>query len=62
IIKTLKSHHNRHLSLCESFEIINCTVEQLTRGIGEVADAVIAKMSTVLSKNLDTKNYERLLL
>ncbi|KAJ4449439.1 hypothetical protein ANN_00838 [Periplaneta americana] len=32
IIKTLKSLQNRHLSLSESFEIINSTVEQLNRG------------------------------
>ncbi|KAJ4435681.1 hypothetical protein ANN_18297 [Periplaneta americana] len=39
IIKTLKSLQNRHLSLSESFEIINSTVEQLNRGRGKVADA-----------------------
>ncbi|PSN38201.1 hypothetical protein C0J52_20758 [Blattella germanica] len=51
IIKTLKSLQNRHLSLSESFEIINSTVEQLNRGRGKVADAVRAKVDTVLSKN-----------
>ncbi|KAJ4445183.1 hypothetical protein ANN_06984 [Periplaneta americana] len=50
IIKTLKSLQNRHLSLSESFEIINSTVEQLNRGRGKVADAVRAKVDTVLSK------------
>ncbi|KAJ4430313.1 hypothetical protein ANN_22526 [Periplaneta americana] len=62
IIKTLKSLQNRHLSLSESFEIINSTVEQLNRGRGKVADAVRAKVDTVLSKTLDMKNYKRLLL
>ncbi|KAJ4448965.1 hypothetical protein ANN_00357 [Periplaneta americana] len=59
IIKTLKSLQNRHLSLSESFEIINSTVEQLNRGRGKVADAVRAKVDTVLSKTLDMKNYKR---
>ncbi|KAJ4437329.1 hypothetical protein ANN_17467 [Periplaneta americana] len=58
IIKTLKSLQNRHLSLSESFEIINSTVEQLNRGRGKVADAVRAKVDTVLSKTLDMKNYK----
>ncbi|KAJ4430864.1 hypothetical protein ANN_19455 [Periplaneta americana] len=57
IIKTLKSLQNRHLSLSESFEIINSTVEQLNRGRGKVADAVRAKVDTVLSKN---PGYEEL--
>ncbi|KAJ4446967.1 hypothetical protein ANN_13669, partial [Periplaneta americana] len=59
IIKTLKSLQNRHLSLSESFEIINSTVEQLNRGRGKVADAVRAKVDTVLSKTLDMKNYKK---
>ncbi|PSN40017.1 hypothetical protein C0J52_19004 [Blattella germanica] len=57
IIKTLKSLQNRHLSLSESSEIINSTVEQLNRGRGKVADAVTAKVDTVLSKN---PGYEEL--
>ena len=57
IIKTLKSLQNSHLSLSVSFEIINSTVEQLNRDRGEVADAVRAKVDTVLSKNT---GYEEL--
>ncbi|KAJ4433760.1 hypothetical protein ANN_16072 [Periplaneta americana] len=62
IIKTLKSLQNRHLSLSESFEIINSTVEQLNRGRGKVADAVRAKVDTVLSKNPGYEELQRLLL
>ncbi|KAJ4451965.1 hypothetical protein ANN_03449 [Periplaneta americana] len=42
-----------------NFEIINSTVEQLNRGRGKVADAVRAKVDTVLSKTLDMKNYKK---
>ncbi|KAJ4440650.1 hypothetical protein ANN_08797 [Periplaneta americana] len=35
------------------------TVEQLNRGRGKVADAVRAKVDTVLSKTLDMKNYKK---
>ncbi|KAJ4441184.1 hypothetical protein ANN_11035 [Periplaneta americana] len=55
--KNAQKFQNRHLSLSESFEIINSTVEQLNRGRGKVADAVRAKVDTVLSKN---PGYEEL--
>ncbi|KAJ4432071.1 hypothetical protein ANN_20685 [Periplaneta americana] len=50
IIKTLKSLQNRHLSLSESFEIINSTVEQLNRGRGKVADAVKLRWTLYFQK------------
>ncbi|KAJ4442874.1 hypothetical protein ANN_04467, partial [Periplaneta americana] len=45
IIKTLKSLQNRHLSLSESFEIINSTVEQLNRGRDVLKNQVMPLVS-----------------
>ena len=52
-IKTLKSLQNtrKHLTLSESFEIINSTVEQIGRGRNKIADAIRTKVDTVLKKN-----------
>ena len=51
ITETLKSLQKKHLSLYESFEIVNSTVEQLNRDKGEVADAVKMKVDTTFKKS-----------
>jgi hypothetical protein len=46
----------KYISVSESLEIIDSTVEQLNRDGGKVADVIRAQVYTALSKTLDIRN------